>query len=349
MSSGFLVDRCRFSGLGCVTVSGSNRTGSVTGPGGQWCRTAWAPMAEGLSRGIMRRLQGILGPMRVPFLALGPICVLLGVAAARSHGAALDVRDIGLVLLGAVAAHISVNVCNEICDFRSGLDARTRRTPFSGGSGTLPAMPALAWAAWVTAGLALATTAAVGGYFVVRRGIGLVPLGLAGLFVILAYTPWLTRHPFLCLIAPGLGFGPTMVLGTEFALSGRYSATAGVASLIPFFLVSDLLLLNQFPDREADRSVGRRHVLIRFGPGGGSVIYGAFLLLAYLSILTGVAGGALPPLSLLGLATLALAVPAAVGAFRYGQTADRLLPSLALNVLVNLLTPLLMAVGLWLG
>jgi 1,4-dihydroxy-2-naphthoate polyprenyltransferase len=297
----------------------------------------------------MRTAHGIVGPMRLPFLALTPACVLVGVGAARSTGAVLRPLEVALVLVGALAAHISVNVCNEYCDFRSGLDARTRRTPFSGGSGTLPGSPELARAAGVTAGLALALTAGVGLYFILLRGLALLPLGLAGVVIILAYTPWLTHHPLLCLLAPGLGFGPLMVLGTQFALAGRYTGTAVVASLVPLCLVSDLLLLNQFPDTDADRTVGRRHVLIVLGPRIGGLVYGLLLLLAYLAIAGGVAGGYLPRACLLGLATFILALPTAIAAVRHGRTVARLIPYLACNVLVNLLTPVLVAVGLFIG
>ena len=44
-----------------------------------------------------------------------------------------------LALAGGLLAHISVNALNEYLDFTSGLDLTTLRTPFSGGSGTLPA------------------------------------------------------------------------------------------------------------------------------------------------------------------------------------------------------------------
>ena len=75
-------------------------------------------------------IQVLLRPARIPFLALGPICVLPGV------GTALHA-----VLPGAVAAHVSVNTFTEYPDFHSGLDALTVKTPFGGGSGALPEHP----------------------------------------------------------------------------------------------------------------------------------------------------------------------------------------------------------------
>jgi 1,4-dihydroxy-2-naphthoate octaprenyltransferase len=213
----------------------------------------------------MDRIKLLLGPMRAPFLILTPACVLLGLGTAVWTTGRVNWLHFAMALVGAVCAHISVNAFNEYFDFKSGLDARTQRTPFSGGSGTLQAREDMARPALAMAWTALAITALIGVCFVFLRGPAILPLGILGLLVILAYTPWLTRSPFLCLIAPGLGFGPLMVMGVHFALTGAYSWTAFVASLVPFFLVSDLLLLNQFPDVEADRGVGRRHFPILVG------------------------------------------------------------------------------------
>ena len=296
----------------------------------------------------MNKLKALFGIMRVPFLALTPACVLLGVGAATWMGSRINGLQVALLLVAAVCAHISVNAFNEYFDFKSGLDAHTRRTPFSGGSGTLPARPETARLALLTAWSAFAVTALIGSYFVWLRGMALLPLGLLGLFMLVAYTPWLVRSPFLCLIAPGLGFGPVMVMSVAFALTGVFSWTALVASLVPFFLVSDLLLLNQFPDVEADRSVGRRHFPILIGRKASSLIYGAFLLAAYLTIGLGVAFKLLPAISLIGLLGAVIALPAGINAFRYSDDIGRLTPSLGMNVLLNLATPLLVGIGLFL-
>jgi 1,4-dihydroxy-2-naphthoate octaprenyltransferase len=294
----------------------------------------------------MNKFKLLLGPMRVPFLILTPACVLLGLGTAIWTTGHVNWLHFALALVGAVCAHISVNAFNEHFDFKSGLDARTQRTPFSGGSGTLQARADMARPALVTAWTAFAVTALTGLYFVFLRGPAILPLGILGLFLLYAYTPWLTRNPFLCLIAPGLGFGPLMVMSVHFALTGAYSWTAFVASLVPFFLVSDLLLLNQFPDMEADRGVGRRHFPILIGRKTSSLIYGAFLLSAYLTIVLGVAFGLLPAISLIGLLGAIIAVPAGINAFRYSEDIDRLVPSLGLNVLLNLATPVLVGIGL---
>ncbi len=293
--------------------------------------------------------RSVTGPMRLPFLVLPPACVLLGASTAVWTRGQISIVDALIVFVGATAAHVSVNALNEYHDFRSGLDARTRRTPFSGGSGTLPAHPDLARSALIIGLGALALAALVGVYFWLLWGPSILLLGALGALVIVTYTTRLTHYPFLCLIAPGLGFGLLMVMGADFCLTGRYSWPAFFASLVPFFLVSDLLLLNQFPDVEADRSVGRRHYPVTLGRRASSLIYGLFLLLTYLSIAAGVVLGYLPLASLLGLLTLILAVPTAVNTFRHADDLEKLVPFLGLNVLITVLTPVLLAIGLLIG
>ncbi len=294
----------------------------------------------------MNSPKQLLGPMRVPFLVLPPACVLLGAGTALWTQGYIQILNLILVFLGALAAHISVNALNEYSDFKSGLDLRTRPTPFSGGSGTLPAAPQLAISARNTGVIGLAIAGLIGIYFTAIWGWAILPLGILGFAVIVAYTDWLTHSPLLCLIAPGLGFGTLMVMGTNFSLTGTYSWTAFIASLVPFFLVSNLLLLNQFPDAEPDRTVGRRHFPIVVGRKNSSLIYGAFLLLTYVSIGAGVGLGYLPVASLLGLITLAAAVPTAISAFRYADQMDKLVPYMGLNVLITVLTPILTGIGL---
>lgn len=177
----------------------------------------------------------------------------------------------------------------------------------------------------------------------------LLPIGLLGLFIIVIYTPSLTHMPFLCLIAPGLGFGPLMVIGTQIALTGHSTPVAWVASLIPFFLVDNLLLLNQFPDIKADKSVGRKHILIVLGPEQSSIVYILFLAATYITIIAGVLFKCFPPLALLGLATVLIAVPTALGVRRHSTDIPHLVPYLIMNVIINLTTPALLAIGLLFG
>ena len=291
----------------------------------------------------------IFGPMRLPFLILTPACVLLGAATASWSGAEINLYYLALAFVGAVASHISVNALNEYHDFKSGLDFNTQPTPFSGGSGTLPKNPDKAHVALITGLISLVVIAIVGIYFLYVRGLWLLPVGLLGIVTIVSYTKWITRTPFLCLIAPGLGFGPLMVMGTDFALSGSYSWTSFVASLVPFFLVSDLLLLNQFPDVEADRGVGRHHFPIAIGREASVRLYVIFLVGAYLAIIFGYIIGNLPLTGFLALGSIIIAVPTVKGVARFANDVPRLIPYMGRNVVIIILTPVLLAIGLFIG
>ena len=297
----------------------------------------------------MSDLRNLLGPMRLPFIILTPVCVLLGLATAVWTSGSVDIFHSVLALIGAISAHTSVNALNEYFDFKSGLDSMTRRTPFSGGSGTLPENPILSHQALSTGLITFAITILIGLYFLSFRGLSLLPMGVLGLLIILSYTTWISRNPILCLIAPGIGFGLLMVMGTNLVLTGGYTWTAFIASLVPFFLVSDLLLLNQFPDVKADQAVGRRHLPIILGRRASSIIYGVFLLAAYLTIILGVWFEYLPKASLLGLGSVLISVPAFLGAFIYSENISKLIPFMGLNVIINVVTPVLVAIGLLVG
>lgn len=295
----------------------------------------------------MKDWKNLIGTMRLPFVMLAPVCAILGLSTAYAATGRINWFYFLLALIGATSAHISVNVFNEHFDFRTDLDSRTQRTPFSGGSGTLQAHPELAPQALLLGWVTLAIPAVIGLYFTLIWGWTALPLGLCGLILLYGYTAWMIKHPILCLLAPGLGFGPLIVLSTNFALTGSYSLQAFVASLIPFFLVSDLLLLNQFPDLEADQSVGRYHLPIAIGRRASGYIYIAFLIAAYVVILLGVLLGLLPRFGLFGLLTLVLAVQIIRNVLANSDNIPALIPSMGQNVIVNLATPLLLAIGLF--
>lgn len=280
----------------------------------------------------------------------------LGVACcwwlARQTGGVLAWSDALLAVFGALAAHVSVNALNEYVDFRSGLDALTQRTPFSGGSGVLPARPELARVALWMGGVTLLLAMATGLYFLWRQPAALpalMPVGLVGVLLVVAYTPWVTRHPWLCLMAPGLGFGPLMMLGTSAVLLGHWGLSVAVMSLLPFGLVNNLLLLNQFPDVDADRRVGRLTLPMLLGQARCWPVLLALFGLAYGALSMAVWWLNLPRAALLGLLTLPMALHVVRGARRHAEDTAALLPFMGMNVVVNLLTPVLVAAGVVLG
>lgn len=294
-------------------------------------------------------IKVLLRSMRIPFLVLTPACIFIGLSTSILAVDQISCFDFLLVLLGGCFAHISVNTFNEYCDYKSGLDARTEKTPFSGGSGALIDAPEALNTVLYAAIISLMLTILIGLYFVLSLGVSILPLGLVGVLIIVTYTPWLNRSPFLCLVASGLAFGPLMVNGTQVVLTGEYSVQALWASLIPFFLVNNLLLLNQFPDISADQSIGRRHFPIVYGVKKSAFMYGVFILAACGVLAIGITVEWLPQLSAIALAPMLLSVVVLTGAIKQANDRQKLIPYLGINVIVVVLTPLLLSIGIMLG
>jgi 1,4-dihydroxy-2-naphthoate octaprenyltransferase len=292
-------------------------------------------------------LKKLLGIIRAPFLLLVPACLAPAYAVAWREMGTVDPVLATLVLVAGLASHIGVNALNEYQDFRSGLDFATTRTPFSGGSGTLVADTNFAPVALFVAFLGILVTFTIGLYFVWQIGPQVIVPGLLGLAVIAGYTKWINNFPLLCLFAPGIGFGLLLVnLGT-LVLLGSVPVAALWVSIPVTLLVSNLLLVNQLPDVEADRRVGRNHLAIAWGTAWAGRVSVVLLAGVYLSIVLGWLVGALPAPTLLAWLTIPLAAVVGVRVLAFDPLQPRrLLPGMGANVALTLLTPALMAVGL---
>ncbi len=293
-------------------------------------------------------VKDFLGIIRAPFIILAIVCVFLGVATAYRSGAEINLIHLILVFLGGMAAHISVNSLNEYYDFRCGLDFKTIKTPFSGGSGTLINKPHLARYALFIGAVSSIVVFLIGIYFVLLRGIPMFLVGLIGLIMVTLYPVIFVKNFVMSLIAPGLGFGTSMVLGTHIALGGSLGLREVLVSFVPFFLVNNLLLLNQFPDKEPDEGVGRENVVILLGRKKAALVYIFFNISAYLIIIFGIIWGEFNVLTAFGLLTIIFAIPASIKAIKYADDLKSLLPAQGMNVIVNIFTPLLIAIGLFL-
>lgn len=292
----------------------------------------------------------ILKTMRVPFLILTPACIFLGLATAFPYLDNFPTVNFILILSCGLLAHISVNMFNEYHDFHSGLDAKTTRTPFSGGSGGLLEAPQVHRAVLFLAVSALLLTAAIGFYFMLTIGIEAL---LFGIVIILTYTKWLNRSPLLCLLAPGISFGTLMVLGAHWVLAGNLAMTALLASIVPLCLVSNLLLLNQLPDIQADMAVGRRHFPIQYGIKNSVLLYILLVLVAITTVTFSVAGHYFPVWSLISLLPLFSSFVIVRGVWLYvhqkSSGIESLIPFLGLNVAVTISTPVILGLTLIFG
>jgi 1,4-dihydroxy-2-naphthoate octaprenyltransferase len=292
----------------------------------------------------MSALQTVVASSRPKFLVLSVVCIGLAWAGSISEGFAISWWISMWVVVGGVAAHIGVNLLNEYEDFQSGLDLITVKTPFSGGSGALVEKPEFASKVLACAMFSLLLTVAVGCYLVYLRGVALLIIGILGMMLIVSYTRYINRNALLCLIAPGIGFGVLMVMGSAIALSGHVSAAVAWLSLPAFFLVNNLLLLNQFPDVDADQQVGRYHFIIRYGRVISSRVYIFFMICAYFSIGLAVVLAVLPVMALLSMPTLVIALPTARGVLFYARDPQRLNAFLGPNIAITVATLAILAV-----
>ena len=279
---------------------------------------------------------------RPQFLLLSVVLAFLGTCIAWYDGA-FHLGYALLAFVGLLLCHISVNVLNDYFDYRSGIDLETKRTPFSGGSGILPAASLkprqVLWFGIISFLLVIP----IGVYFVIIRGWLLLPLLLIGAICLLLYTPFITKLGWPEW-APGVGMGALPILGMYFVQTATYTVPVVAVSILSGILVHNLLLLNEFPDIEADSKAGRKTLPITIGKAQASLFYSILTIVVYLWIIVTAVTEVIPYFCLLALLTLPLAIKAIQGASKYDD-ASKLMPAMANNVLVVLLTQLLLGIG----
>jgi 1,4-dihydroxy-2-naphthoate polyprenyltransferase len=292
----------------------------------------------------MSKFAAYAGVARAPFLLLPVTLVASGTAAAAYDGRASALSAV-LALVGLVALHAAVNAFNEASDMRSGIDLQTTRTPFSGGSGTLPS-GALPVGAAVGVGVAGSVIGlAVGVYFILQFGwwplSGLMALGAVS---VLIYTQVLARTGAGEIFA-GLGLGLLPVMGTALVQDGEIGPAAWAAGVPAFLMTFNLLLLNEFPDEKADRAGGRRNLVLLLGRPRAAAVYVAAAASTPAAIAVAVLARGLPLPALAGCLPFWFAVPAVRWA-AFQPTEPVPVPALAGNVIWNLGTNALLAAGL---
>jgi 1,4-dihydroxy-2-naphthoate octaprenyltransferase len=279
---------------------------------------------------------------RPQFLLLSVVLAFLGTSIAWYDG----FFNLGYALLagfGLLLTHISVNTLNDYFDYRSGVDLATKRTPFSGGSGILPAELLTPRQVFWLGISAFLLAVGIGVFFILATGWLLLPLLLLAAICVLFYTPFILKMPWPEWAA-GLGLGVLPILGLYFVQTAQYTWHAAIAAIPSWILVHNLLLLNEFPDTEADSLAGRRTLPIIMGGSRSSLIYSVFTIAIYLWIIVWVIAGVMPVFALIALLTLPFALKAIKGSRKHQEMA-RLVPAMASNVLVVLVTQLLLGIG----
>ena len=178
--------------------------------------------------------------------------------------ATIEYFDAILTFAGVMALHASVDLLNDYWDFKRGIDTQTTRTKMSGGTGVLPEgllKPSSVYRAGV---LFLIIGSLIGSYFVITNGI-LIAIILG--FAILSIYFYSTK-----IVDSGLGEffvavkGSMIVIGAFFIQSGRSKLlNLFLAGIVIGTLSSLVLFIVSFPDHDADKSKGRKTLVIVIG------------------------------------------------------------------------------------
>lgn len=306
--------------------------------------------AEPASASFSNPVARYFAATRPPFLSATLVACLLGLASARYSGVAANIPLALTTTLLALLAHAAANVLNDYYDALNGTDAANvdRIFPFTGGSRFIQ-NGVLTRTQTARFGYALLGVAMLGGVWLVAHvGAGLFAIGVAGLSVGWAYS----AAPFklnsrglgeLCVLAGFLG----VVVGADFVQRGGFDPSSFLVGLPYALLVTNLLYINQFPDRRADAMAGKRHWVVRLPLDVAPRIYmmlgGAAL--AMLAML--VWRGTIPPAALFSALPLMLSFRAAAILQRHAGQPALLLPAIRLTIAAMLAHGMLLALILW--
>ncbi|GAB1385442.1 hypothetical protein MASR1M59_05900 [Melaminivora sp.] len=291
----------------------------------------------------------LLRMTRPGFLLLTAAACLLGLALAWAGTGAWDAPRAGATLLLALLAHAGANVLNDYHDARNGADAANQQGlfPFTGGSRLIQqgAVSERATQRWAWTLLALLLPAGLA--LVWASGPGLLGIGLAGLLLAWGYSA-----PPLALMSRGLGELAVglawwlVVLGADYVQRRQGSASTALAALGLALLVANVLLVNGLPDARADALVGKRTLAVRLGPRAAAWLYLALALLAHGGLLALWWRGWLPVSAWAGLASLPLALAAALQVLRHAGQPQALRPAIGLSIAAAIGHALALALGL---
>ncbi len=289
-------------------------------------------------------LSSWLRAIRIRFLLASVIAVSNGLAIAYWKYGQFDPLYAGLTYAGVAFLHASVDLLNDYWDHKRGIDSATTRTKFSGGTGVLPENVLTPKAVYAAGVAFLVLGVLVGAYFVAVRGITIaVILGFAVVAIYFYSTS---------IVNSGLGElfvgikGAMIVLGTFYVQTGVIDAAALFVGIIVGLLSATVLFVNSFPDFEADRSKGRRTLVIVIGREKGAKALPLFMVAAYVLIAAGVLLNFTKVYSLASFVSLPFAIKAVARMRQDHDTVQGLVPAMDATVTYSRITGFVLAASL---
>ena len=285
--------------------------------------------------------------IRVRFLLASVIAVSVALALNWWQNSSIELLDAALTFAGVMALHASVDLLNDFWDFKRGIDTKTTRTKMSGGTGVLPEgllKPSSVYRAGVAF---LIIGSAIGGYFVITDGITIaVILG----FAILSIYFYSTK-----IVDSGLGEffvavkGCMIVIGTFFIQSGEISVESILAGIVVGSLSSLVLFIASFPDHDADKSKGRKTLVIVAGKENAAKLFWIFPIVSYSAIVIGVSANMFPMFSLIVFLGVPLMIKSGMGLRKNYDCIEDLVPYMSSTLMFGRISGALFVVGLLIG
>jgi len=274
--------------------------------------------------------------IRVRFLLASVIAVSVGLAINWYQNSTIDPLDAVLTFAGVLALHASVDLLNDYWDYKRGIDTITKRTKMSGGTGVLPE-GLLQPISVHRAGIGfLILGSVIGFYFVFTNGI--IIAAILGFAIISIYF-YSTK-----IVDSGLAEffvalkGTMIVLGTYFIQSNQITFESVLAGIVVGVLSSLVLFIASFPDHDADKSKGRKTLVIAVGKKNATSLFWIFPAISYSMIILGVFIGVFPILSLITLFSIPLVVKAGFGLKKNFNSVSELEPSMSLTLMFSRIT-----------
>ena len=286
-----------------------------------------------------------LRAIRLRFLSASVIAVSNGIALAFWKNKQIDLSDAILTFAGVICLHASIDLLNDYWDYKRGIDTATRRTKFSGGTGVLPEKLLKPGNVYSVGLIFLLIGTLIGMYFVVIRGI-MIALLLG--FAILAIYFYSTS-----IVNLGLGEAFVAIKGTLIVVGSYYVQTSSIGvgvvyvGIIIGILSASVLFVNSFPDYQADRSRGRRTLVILLGRQRAVKIFPWMILCTYVLIIAGIFLGYLKIYSLVSLLSAPFAVSAIKRISKSYQDVEKLVPVMGATVAYSRVTGIVLAASLF--
>ncbi|HKL92062.1 MAG TPA: 1,4-dihydroxy-2-naphthoate polyprenyltransferase [Bacteroidales bacterium] len=212
-------------------------------------------------------------------LAAGSVPVLVASALAASQDAFMWQPAL-LCLLFALLAQIASNFSNDYFDFIKGTDTSDRLGPERAvASGWIKPRQML-----IATIAVIATASLVGMGLIAYGGWSLIWVGIACIVALLAYTagPWPLAYHGLGDVFVLVFFGLVSVVFTYYVQTGSVDWLAIVTGFIVGLPAVNILLLNNYRDRDGDAVAGKNTTVVLFGAGFAQNAYLINGLLAWL-------------------------------------------------------------------